>query len=180
MTLTLATLTMLLAPGVVIGAVYCLARGQTKTRRRRLASPPDWTTELSADRYRPMLRLLDEGDIRFLRSQPGATAEMINRLRRHRYRVFRGYLRELQHDFERASGMLMLLAVHSQHDRADILRALMVRRLKFFLAVVRVRWRLLLYRWNVARVPVDHLVGLFESLQLELLAFDPASQNARA
>jgi len=180
MTLILASLTILLALGAVIGAIHYLAGGQSPARRGRLFAPAEWPAELSADRYRPMLRLLDEGDIAFLRSQPGATAEMVERLRWQRYLVFRRYLRGLQEDFERACEMLMLLAAQSQCDRGDILRALMARRLKFSLAVVRVHWRLVLYRWKVARVPADRLVGLFESLQLELLAFDPAPQNARA
>jgi hypothetical protein len=75
--------------------------------------------------------------------------------------------------------MLMLVAVQSESDRRDILRALLVNRMKFAMAVIRVHWRLLLYHWNLARVPVGHLLGLFESLQLELLALDPAGVHAR-
>jgi hypothetical protein len=179
MTFTLATLILLLAPGVVISAVYLLARRHF-ARRRHLSNPSYWTPELSIDHYRPMFRLLKEDDIRFLRAQPGATPALVKRLRRHRYLVFRGYLRSLQQDFRRCCDMLMLLAVQSQSDRWDILRALLVSRMKFAVAVARVRWRLLLYRWNIARVPVGHLVGLFESLQLELLALDQAADNARA
>ncbi|HEX3746765.1 MAG TPA: hypothetical protein VHW09_22660 [Bryobacteraceae bacterium] len=179
MTLTLATFLLVLAPGVAISAAYFLARTQLGARRR-LSTPLDWTPELSLDRYRPMFRLLEEDDIRFLRSQPGATLALVNRLRRQRYLVFRGYLRTLQGDFERACEILTLLAVQSESDRQDILRDLVVSRVKFTAGLVRVHWRLLLYRWNVAQVPVGHLVGLFESLQLELLVLRPAPESSRA
>lgn len=179
MTLTLATIIVVLAPGVVISVVYLLAKSQLGARRGRL-TPLDWAPELSLDRYRPMFRLLEDEDIRFLRSQPGATPALVNRLRRQRYLVFRGYLHSLQGDFQRACEMLTMLAVQSQSDRQDILRSLLVSRLKFRAALMRVHWRLFLYRWNVAQVPVAHLVALFESLQLELLALDPTPETGRA
>ena len=49
---------------------------------RQLASPEPlpvsatWIEELSSERYRPMLRLLDREDVEFLRVQPGFTARM--------------------------------------------------------------------------------------------------------
>ena len=55
----------------------------------------DWIDDLSVERYRPMLRLLDERDIEFLRSQPGFTPRMAARLRAQRTQIFRGYLRNL-------------------------------------------------------------------------------------
>ena len=179
MTLTLATIIVLSASVVVIGVVYLLAKAQLGARSRN-RTPLDWTPELSLDRYRPMFRLLEDEDIRFLRSQPGGTPALVNRLRRQRYLVFRGYLRSLQHDFQRACEMLTILAVQSQSDRKDILRSLVMSRLKFRAALMRVHWRLLLYRWNVAQVPVAHLVALFESLQLELLALDPTPEGGHA
>jgi hypothetical protein len=169
MTLTLATLTILLTPAVAIIAVYILVRRQIANLRRRLSFPPDWTPELSVDRYRPMFRLLADDDLGFLRSQPGATPALVARLRRQRYQVFLGYLRCLQRDFHQACEALVLVAVQSQTDRQDILRALMVSRVKFSIGFIRVRCRLVLYRWNVGQESVANLVNLFEGLQLELL-----------
>jgi hypothetical protein len=170
MTLTLATLTILFAPAVAFIGVYILIRRQISNLRRRISVPSDWTPELSVDRYRPMFRLLADDDLRFLRSQPGATPALIARLRQQRYQVFLGYLRSLQRDFHQACEALALVAIQSQTDRRDILCALMVNRMKFAVGFFRVRCRLLMYRWNIDQEPVANLVNLFEGLQLELLA----------
>jgi len=172
MTLTLATL-IIFAPAVVLIAVCILEHRQIAAFRRRLAVPLNWTPEFSVDRYRPMFRLLEDDDIRFLRSQPGATPALVKRLRRQRYQVFRGYLRSLESDFRQAVDGLTMVMLHSPSDRRDIARALIVSRVKFSIGVFRVRCRLSLYRWNVGHEPVAHLVSLFEGLQLELLALAP-------
>jgi hypothetical protein len=173
MTLTLATLVIFLVPALLIIAVYFLVRQQICALRRRPTMPLDWAPELSVDRYRPMYRLLADDDIRFLSTQPGATPALVKRLRRQRYQVFRGYLRGLQCDFRQACDALLLLAMHSQTDRGDIIRALVVSQMKFSIGMFRVRCRLLLYRWNMGHEPVAALVDLFERLQLELLALTP-------
>ena len=170
MTLTLATFTLLFAPVVAFIGVYILIRRQIANPPRRLSASSDWTPELSVDRYRPMFRLLADDDLRFLRSQPGVTPALVARLRQQRYQVFLGYLRSLQRDFHQACEALVLVAVQSETDRQDILRALMINRAKFSIGFLRVRCRLLMYRWNIDQEPVANLVNLFEGLQLELLA----------
>jgi hypothetical protein len=177
MTLTLATFLILLASAVVFIAVSLLIRQLLAEVRRRLSTPLSWP-ELSVDRYRPMFRLLEDDDIRFLRSQPGASPALVNRLRRQRYQVFQGYLSSLQRDFQQACETLIHLAIHSHTDRQDIVRALVVSQAKFSLGVFRVRCRLVLYRWDVGQEPVARLVRLFEGLQLELLALTPETDAA--
>lgn len=73
MIFTMATLLPLLAPVVVLIGVSILIHQQIAALKQQPFLPLDWIMDLSADRYRPMCRLLDESDIRFLRSQPGAT-----------------------------------------------------------------------------------------------------------
>jgi hypothetical protein len=165
---------------VVFIALCVRIHGQLKAFRRLLPPPPDWTADVSVDRYGPMLRLLDDEDIRFLRLQPGSTPAMVKRFRRQRHQLFRSYLRSLQVDFRHAYEALVLVMVHSQADRRDIVRALMVSRAKFTIGVWRIRGRLLLYRWNLGHEPVARLVSLFEGLQLELLALSPAPDRAGA
>jgi hypothetical protein len=177
MTLTLATLPILLATTVLFIAVCILVYRQVVAPRRPNV-PANWTPEFSVDRYRPMFRLLEDDDIRFLRSQPGATSAMVKRLRRQRYQVFRGYLRSLELDFHLALAALMAVVVHSPSERRDLLRALVVSRLKFSIGVFRVRCRLFLYRWNIGHEPVARLVSLCEGLQLELLALAPSPDGA--
>ena len=166
-----------LVPAAILTGNAALFYRRLATLRRRAALPRDWTSDLSVDRYRPMFRLLDAADTRFLLSQPGGTPDLVNRLRRQRCQVFRGYLRSLERDFQSASDALMMLMIHAQSDRRDILRALAGSRIKFTIGMVRVRCRLALYRWNMGSEPIANLVGLFEGLQLELLALLPLLQH---
>ena len=62
---------------------------------------PEWLKNFSVSSYRPMERLLDEGDIRFLTEHPGYEPGMENRLRADRRRIFRLYLKNLGRDFAR-------------------------------------------------------------------------------
>lgn len=156
-------------------AVLVLLFRQLAVVRRRPRVPQDWTPDLAFDRYRPMFRLLDSDEVRFLSSQPGSTPALVARFRRQRCELFRGYLRSLERDFQMASDALVMVMVQSPIDRRDLVRALVASRLKFTLGVVRVRCRLLCYRWNVGAESVANLVGLFEGLQLELMALTPAT-----
>ena len=178
MTLTLATLTALFVPARAVIAVSVLVCRQIAILQRRSSIPLDCAAELSVERYRPMFRLLEEDDIRFLRSQPGAPPALVNRLRKQRCQLFRGYLRHLERDFQQASDALILVMVQSQSDRNDLISALIRSRLKFTTGVFLVRCRLLLYRWNVGREPVARLVKLFEGLHLELRTLVPHTQGA--
>jgi hypothetical protein len=175
MTLTLAV-TALFAPAAVLTALGIMVWFRVAALRQE-TYPIEWALELSADRYRPMFRLLADDDFRFLRSQPGGKRSLINGLRRQRTRIFQGYLRCLERDFQVAFRALFFLMLHAPADRRDIARALIVSRFKFSASVFLVRCRLFLYRWNVGQQPIANLVHLFESLQLELLALSPAPES---
>src|ERR1700691_5415462 len=66
----------------------------------------EWIDDLSLDRYRPMVHMLDGSDIAFLRSQPGFTPDMAKKLRAQRTQIFAGYLRMLETDFGRLRGAM--------------------------------------------------------------------------
>jgi hypothetical protein len=164
---------------VVAAAVFVLRR--LAALQRRAGKPDDaWSADLSVERYRPMIRLLNVDDIRFLRAQPGVTPEMLHRLRRQRCQIFRGYLKNLERDFQQASDALILVMVQSQVDRRDLIPVFVGSRIKFATAAFSIRCRLLLYRWNIGQEPVQRLLGLFEGLQLELLAWTPTPEGARS
>src|SRR5215469_12538051 len=75
----------------------------------------DWINELSAERYRPMLRLLRDDEMNFLKSQPGFTEAQAAQFRSERARVFRGYLRCLHADFGRVTMAIRVLMVQSRY-----------------------------------------------------------------
>jgi hypothetical protein len=154
---------------------------------RRMVAPvaclpvtANWIEDLSPERYRPMMRLLDPEDLEFLRSQPGFTTQMASKLRAQRCRIFRAYLLNLNQDFQRVILALKLILLHSSHDRPELARALVQQQAHFAFAMAAVHARLFLYRWDLCRVDGAALVRIFDSMRLELQALVPAANDLAA
>jgi hypothetical protein len=154
---------------------------------RKLASGPrtlpvtaEWIDDLSVERYRPMLRLLSEEDLRFLSSQPGYTRQMARQFRAQRCQIFRGYLRWLQSDFQRVCTAIRVLMLQSSHDRPDLATILLRQKALFAMGMVSIQFRLLLYRWGWSGVEVDGVMAAFDSLRLELRQLVPAAAGVEA
>src|SRR6202453_363621 len=124
----------------------------------------EWIDDLSLDRYRPMLRMLDGSDIAFLRSQPGFTPDMARKLRTQRTQIFRGYLRNLETDFGRVCAAIKVVMLQSQHDRPELAEALVRQQITFACAMLSVRARVFLYSLGVCGVEVSKLVKIFDSM----------------
>jgi hypothetical protein len=129
----------------------------------------EWLAEMSLDRYRPMLRMLDPADLKLLASQPGFKRAMLKRLRRQRCDTFARYLANLSTDFSRAMLLAAAAAAQKGGSRPE-LRSLCTRASRQF---ARRRFvaerRLALYRrFGIGSVQADHLVGLFERAGREL------------
>ena len=135
----------------------------------------EWIDDISADRYRPMMRLLDGADFEFLRSQPGVTRLRIVRIRLQRCRIFRAYLRSLNADFGRVIMALKVLIAESEEDRADLARLLLRHQTQFACGMMRAQFRLLLYTVGLGRVDVSVLVNLFDGMRRELITLAPAA-----
>ena len=91
----------------------------------------EWIDEVSAERYLPMLRLLQEDDFKFFRSEPGFTSSMETSLRKQRSDIVRGYLRSLSADFGRVCATLRVLMVQSEEDRPDLASVLLHQQAMF-------------------------------------------------
>lgn len=135
----------------------------------------EWIDELSIERYRPMLRLLDGEDLEFLRSQPGFTPKMATKLRMQRCLIFRGYLQCLNADFGRVCTAMKVLMLQSRNDRPDLAAELMRHQATFLWGMATVRFRLVLYRWGVCAVDVTSLVQILDSMRLDLRALVPVA-----
>jgi hypothetical protein len=146
----------------------------------RLPVTAEWIDELSAERYRPMMRLLDGGDLEFLCSQPGFTPRMAARLRSQRCQIFRGYLRCLNSDFGRVCSALKLLLLQSQNDRPDLASVLVHHQIMFTGGMLAVYCRLFFYRFGLCSVDVSSLVGIFDAMRLELRSLVPATMAVGA
>ncbi|HLK62028.1 MAG TPA: hypothetical protein VKU19_01215 [Bryobacteraceae bacterium] len=140
----------------------------------------EWIDELSIERYRPMLRLLDAADLEFLRTQPGFSPKMERKLRAQRCQIFRGYLRCLRGDFERICTTIKVLMLQSRNDRPDLAAALVRHQVTFALGMASVEVRLLLYRWGLGAVDVAVLVRVFEQVRVELRGMLPVAAAAGA
>ncbi len=140
----------------------------------------EWINDLSLERYRPMMRLLDSEDLEFLKSQPGFTPRMAARIRAQRAQIFRGYLRCLCSDFSRICAAVKVLMAQSRHDRPDLASTLIQHRILFTMELVAVYIRLYLYRVGLGSVEVSDLVRSFEIMRLELRGLVPASVSAAA
>ena len=168
--------------GLLLMMLACIsaACGLVLTIRKCAPSPKklpvtaQWIEELSLERYRPMLRLLDPDEFRLLRSQPGYTPEMIARMRRERCRIFRGYLESLREDFGQVCLAVKLLMVHASDDRPDLASVLLRSRLQFALGMAVVQLRVALYWCGVGTVDVGQLLNTFNLLQVELRSLIPS------
>jgi hypothetical protein len=173
-------------PILVISALICLSLAAAMLMLvRRIAAAgkslpvtAEWIGELSIERYKPMMRLLDGADIEFLRSQPGFTPRMATMLRIQRCQIFRGYLRCLNADFARVCAAIKVVMLQSRHDRPDLAAALMRQQFQFASGMLAVQFRLLFYRWGLCGVDVTSLVGIFDSMRLELRSLVPAASAA--
>jgi hypothetical protein len=159
---------------VPILATVALLR-KLASANRSLPVTAEWIDQLSTDRYRPAMRLLDSRDIEFLRSQAGFTPKMEARLRAQRCQIFRGYLRCLDMDFQRVCVALKLVLLHSEQDRPDLSAVLVHHRIMFATGLVGARFRLFLYRWGICTVDVASLVQIFDVMRIELRTLVPAA-----
>ena len=158
-----ATSTILMLALAVLFLVYRLG-----SNNQVLPVTTDWLSELSTDRYRPMLRLLEESDFQFLRTRKGFTPEMARRLRRQRVHAFRGYLHMLEADFDRVSAVLRLTLARSAYDRPELAALLFQRRLMFAFALFYTYCRIGLFRLGLSGVDVSILIQLFDGMRQEL------------
>ena len=171
------TLTISLALAAVLLPILgvCLLLRRFAAGNQELPVTTEWLGELSAERYRPMMRLLDDTDFKFLRGQKGFTPAMAKSLRRQRAGIFRDYLSMLENDFQRISLALKLVMAQSECDRPDLARTLMQYQIRFATGIVVAHWRLLLFRGGIDGFDVAELVHLFDSMRVELTSLVPSA-----
>lgn len=158
-----------------LASALCLIVRKVAFTSGDLPVTAEWIDDLSIERYRPMLRLLDGKDLAFLRIQPGFTPRMEKQLRRQRCQIFQGYLRALSLDFRRICAAIRLVILYSKNDRPDLAGALMQQQFLFGLTYIQVQFSLQLYRWGLGNVNVLSLIRLFDFARLELKNLVPVA-----
>ncbi|HEX4275626.1 MAG TPA: hypothetical protein VHZ74_09745 [Bryobacteraceae bacterium] len=126
---------------------------------------------LTADRYRPMLRLLSDDDLAIV----AADNKLKKSMRAKRRTLFRGYLRCLTRDYASLLAGVRDAMVRSGVDRPDLARALARNRVLFALAICKVEFRLLLHATGAGTVDISGLVDALETLrsQVSVMAASP-------
>jgi hypothetical protein len=140
----------------------------------------EWIDDLSLDRYRPMMQMLDGRDIEFLCSQPGYTPDIAKKLRSQRTRIFRSYLSSLEADFGRVCSAIKVVMLQSDCDRPELAEGLLRQQVTFAFAMLSVRAHLFLYSMGLSGVKVSNLVKIFDSMRVELLTMVPATRQMAA
>lgn len=166
---------------MVVGSC-CLVGVAVALALRKVASPksahpvtPEWIEELSLDRYKPMLRLLDEAEIEALRGQPGFSSRRIAEFRKERIRIFRSYLQRLNADFACICMALKVVMLQSNLDRPDLSSLLLRNQIRFAAGMLLVHARLAFYQLGIGAVDINPLVSLFDAMRFELRQMVPES-----
>jgi hypothetical protein len=165
---------------VLLGVAFVVLFRTLSPSRRKMDAPADWESIFSPSRYKPMSRLLDPVDYRFLQSQAGFSRRIMRRLRANRIEVFRGYARCLGRDFSRVSSALKLVMVHGSVDRSALAGLLLKQRMEFSLHMMSLEARLVLHSFGMSAPTVDvqRLVEALDTLRAQLQAFAAAAQPA--
>ncbi len=154
--------------GSLAGLLWVLTRMILRRRQSAPALDSDEAAGFSLDRYQPMGRLMAEEDLVFLKSQPGYRAEMGERWKRERRRIFRLYLAELKADFRRLHARARELVAASGADSAPLLEILMKQQFTFMMATTALEFRLMLQWIGVGRVDITPLIELVEAMRVDL------------
>lgn len=126
---------------------------------------------ISAERYRPMLRLLSEDDLSFV----AANGALHRTLKSGRRKLFRTYLRCLTRDYGYLLAGVRSAMARSGMDRPDLARALAKNRALFALAVYRIEVRLALHSLGLGTVDISGLVEAFEGLRAQVTVLSAAA-----
>jgi hypothetical protein len=124
---------------------------------RHIADLPQLAEKLcDQDRYRPVERLFDDADERFLKTRRGS-AEAVKRLRRSRAHVMRSYMRMLRSDFHEAWSVGRLLAPFSEDANFGV--NLMKQLLTFYSLYGSIQVRMLTHAYQPGSIEVGQLVN---------------------
>jgi len=167
---------------VVLGLVFVALFRKVGSGSRKSARPADWDNLFSPSRYKPMERLLDPTDYRFLESQPAFNRKMARRVRSNRVNMFRGYARCLARDYSRVSAAVRILMVHAPVDRSALTGLLLKQRLLFSYNMASLEGRLFLHSlgWTAPVVDVRSMVDSLDTLCAQLRAMAPVAQPTLA
>jgi hypothetical protein len=119
----------------------------------------EWAKSFSLSAYAPMERLLDDGDFRFLKTQPGYNRKIANELRAKRVRIFQAYLGMMSRDFHRLHATLQSYLLSLDVDDPQISAELVRQKWNFHRALLIAHLQLKLYSLGLGTVSAAPLIA---------------------
>ena len=167
---------MICAVSAALGLIAWLSVGLRRTSRE-LEGEPRGTARISPTvRYAPLMRLLGDEDLDFLRKQAGYNAEIDARYRRMRQRSVRQYVNLMKQDYRflDAEARQLLSAKDATAAAGDIAWNLMRQRVHFECALLQFELRLLSSSFGIGAPNVRPMLEMLESLRREFaLSYAP-------
>src|SRR4051794_13616212 len=147
-----------------IAAVLIVRAGRLKG-----TSVPDanWLDGFTPEKYRPMLRLLNEQDFEWLVSQ-GVEQTAVKELRSERRKIFGTYLDNVSRDFGRLHAAASALVLALPDDQPELAARLVTVRIQFQRTLMLVRFHLVLYDLGLHSVDARRLVAGIEAMDRDL------------
>jgi|SRR5579863_9316030 len=166
---------------VLLGAAFFVVFRQLASRGPAPSSE-DWENIFAPSRYKPMDRLLDPADYRFLESQGVCDRGLTRRVRANRVRIFRGYARCLARDFTRVSSAIRMFMIQAPADRSALAGLILKQRLLFSTNMLSLQFRLTLHSfgWSAPTVDVRNLVEALDTMRIQLRSLALAEQPSAA
>jgi hypothetical protein len=169
--------TALMSGSVTIGAAIglgCLVSHRLlryrRTRNEETSPSHLAFLEASLERYRPMVRLLEAEDLRFLASRPGYRPEMGAKMQKSRRRVLRMYLAELSADFQRLHAVARRMAAEAPAQHGDLIPLLVRQQIAFWRLLAGIEVRLALSWTGLGAVDAGGLLKIVEDLEQSVKA----------
>lgn len=167
-------LTVLLMTAAALAGLVWLAL-RLNGALRPAAVDAGWWDHFHPAKYAPLAHLLDEEEVRFLRSQPSCSFRIIQSFRAERARICLRFLNEIREDFDRLQAVGQALVVASRCS-PSLPEELFRQRLRFSLAWWRVRLSLPLWRLGLIEPDTAPLLDAIQSSSAAVrLAVAPAS-----
>jgi hypothetical protein len=124
--------------------------------------------EFSLDRYEPMTRLMNEGDLLFLKSQPGFRPELGKKFSQERRRIFRLYLKELARDFHRMHARARVMAASLPADHSPLVGMLIRQQARFWYEITAIELRLSLNWMGSTSLNARGLIDALATMHTEI------------
>ena len=124
--------------------------------------------EFCAARYEPMMRLISEEDLLFLKSQPGFRPEIGRKFCRERRRIFRMYLQELTGDFHRLHAHARAIVASLPADHSPLVGMLIRQQVRFRYEMTAIEIRLSLNLMGTGSIRARALVEALAAMHAEI------------